>query len=62
MPAPPRRQSLAAKPISSPSACRFWPIRIFRPATEDDAGLNTADPATFYAGEEKGYIDYPASH
>lgn len=24
-----------------------------------NATLNTADPATFYAGEEKGYIDYP---
>jgi hypothetical protein len=22
--------------------------------------LNPADQATFYAGEEKGYIDYPA--
>jgi N-ethylmaleimide reductase len=22
--------------------------------------LNTPDQATFYAGEEKGYIDYPA--
>jgi N-ethylmaleimide reductase len=25
-----------------------------------NAALNTADPATFYAGEEKGYTDYPA--
>jgi N-ethylmaleimide reductase len=25
-----------------------------------NASLNAADPATFYAGEEKGYIDYPA--
>lgn len=25
-----------------------------------NAPLNTPDPATFYAGEEKGYIDYPA--
>jgi N-ethylmaleimide reductase len=24
------------------------------------ADLNAPDPATFYAGEEKGYIDYPA--
>jgi len=24
------------------------------------AALNTPDQATFYAGEEKGYIDYPA--
>jgi N-ethylmaleimide reductase len=24
------------------------------------APLNAPDPATFYAGEEKGYIDYPA--
>jgi N-ethylmaleimide reductase len=24
------------------------------------AQLNAADPATFYAGEEKGLIDYPA--
>jgi N-ethylmaleimide reductase len=24
------------------------------------AALNAADQATFYAGEEKGYIDYPA--
>jgi N-ethylmaleimide reductase len=24
-----------------------------------DAPLNTADPATFYTGEEKGYVDYP---
>jgi len=24
------------------------------------AALNPADQATFYAGEEKGYIDYPA--
>ncbi len=24
------------------------------------APLNTPDAATFYAGEEKGYIDYPA--
>ncbi len=24
------------------------------------ASLNTPDPATFYAGEEKGYLDYPA--
>ena len=24
------------------------------------APLNSADQATFYAGEEKGYIDYPA--
>jgi N-ethylmaleimide reductase len=24
------------------------------------AALNAPDPATFYAGEEKGYIDYPA--
>jgi N-ethylmaleimide reductase len=22
--------------------------------------LNTPDPATFYAGEAKGYLDYPA--
>ena len=26
----------------------------------EHAPLNTADQATFYAGEEKGYIDYPA--
>jgi N-ethylmaleimide reductase len=25
-----------------------------------NAPLNTPDPATFYAGEDKGYIDYPA--
>jgi N-ethylmaleimide reductase len=25
-----------------------------------NAALNTPDQATFYAGEEKGYIDYPA--
>ena len=25
-----------------------------------DAPLNEADTKTFYAGEEKGYIDYPA--
>ena len=25
-----------------------------------DAPLNTPDGATFYAGEEKGYVDYPA--
>lgn len=25
-----------------------------------DAALNSPDPATFYAGEEKGYTDYPA--
>jgi N-ethylmaleimide reductase len=25
-----------------------------------DGPLNAADPNTFYAGEEKGYIDYPA--
>ncbi len=31
------------------------PIRFAR-----NAELNTADPATFYAGEEKGYTDYPA--
>lgn len=31
------------------------PIRFAR-----SAELNTADPATFYAGEEKGYSDYPA--
>jgi N-ethylmaleimide reductase len=31
------------------------PIRYRKNAT-----LNTPDPATFYAGEEKGYIDYPA--
>ena len=24
------------------------------------ADLNSPDPATFYAGEEKGYVDYPA--
>jgi N-ethylmaleimide reductase len=24
------------------------------------AALNTPDQATFYAGEEKGYVDYPA--
>jgi N-ethylmaleimide reductase len=24
------------------------------------AALNAADQATFYGGEEKGYIDYPA--
>ena len=24
------------------------------------SALNAADQATFYAGEEKGYIDYPA--
>ncbi|MCC6778075.1 MAG: alkene reductase [Hyphomicrobiales bacterium] len=24
------------------------------------AALNTPDPATFYAGEERGYVDYPA--
>jgi N-ethylmaleimide reductase len=24
-----------------------------------NASLNTADPATFYSGEEKGYTDYP---
>jgi N-ethylmaleimide reductase len=26
-----------------------------------DAPLNAADPATFYQGEEKGYVDYPAA-
>jgi N-ethylmaleimide reductase len=26
----------------------------------NDGPLNAADPATFYAGEDKGYIDYPA--
>ncbi|MGA7490188.1 MAG: alkene reductase [Xanthobacteraceae bacterium] len=26
----------------------------------NNAALNSADPATFYAGEDKGYIDYPA--
>src|SRR5260221_9287286 len=31
------------------------PLRYFQRAP-----LNTPDPATFYAGEEKGYIDYPA--
>lgn len=31
------------------------PLRYLRRAP-----LNTPDPATFYAGEEKGYIDYPA--
>jgi N-ethylmaleimide reductase len=25
-----------------------------------NAPLNAPDPATFYAGEEKGYVDYPA--
>ena len=30
------------------------PIRFRR-----HADLNAPDPATFYAGEEKGYIDYP---
>jgi N-ethylmaleimide reductase len=25
-----------------------------------NAALNAPDPATFYAGEEKGYVDYPA--
>ena len=25
-----------------------------------NAPLNTPDPTTFYSGEEKGYIDYPA--
>jgi N-ethylmaleimide reductase len=25
-----------------------------------NAPLNSPDPATFYAGEEKGYVDYPA--
>jgi N-ethylmaleimide reductase len=31
------------------------PVRYRKNAT-----LNTPDPATFYAGEDKGYIDYPA--
>jgi N-ethylmaleimide reductase len=31
------------------------PLRYLR-----GAPLNTPDPTTFYAGEEKGYIDYPA--
>jgi N-ethylmaleimide reductase len=31
------------------------PLRYLR-----GAPLNAPDPATFYAGEEKGYIDYPA--
>jgi N-ethylmaleimide reductase len=31
------------------------PLRYLR-----GAPLNAADPATFYAGEEKGYVDYPA--
>src|SRR5947209_16290387 len=26
----------------------------------DNAPLNAPDVATFYAGEEKGYVDYPA--
>ncbi len=26
-----------------------------------DAPLNAADPATFYQGEEKGYVDYPTA-
>lgn len=26
-----------------------------------DAPLNTADPATFYQGEDKGYVDYPTA-
>jgi N-ethylmaleimide reductase len=25
-----------------------------------NAPLNSGDPLTFYTGEEKGYIDYPA--
>ena len=29
-------------------------------ATASSAALNAPDQATFYAGEEKGYIDYPA--
>jgi N-ethylmaleimide reductase len=31
------------------------PLRYLR-----GAPLNAPDPATFYAGEERGYIDYPA--
>ncbi len=31
------------------------PLRFSRKAT-----LNAADPATFYAGEDKGFTDYPA--
>jgi len=31
------------------------PLRYLR-----GAPLNAPDPATFYAGEEKGYVDYPA--
>jgi N-ethylmaleimide reductase len=27
---------------------------------ESRAPLNTPDRATFYAGEDKGYVDYPA--
>jgi N-ethylmaleimide reductase len=26
----------------------------------DNAALNAPDQTTFYAGEEKGYVDYPA--
>ena len=26
----------------------------------NDSALNAPDFATFYAGEEKGYLDYPA--
>jgi N-ethylmaleimide reductase len=26
----------------------------------NSAALNAPDPTTFYAGEEKGYVDYPA--
>ena len=29
---------------------------------EQGAALNQPDPATFYGGDDKGYIDYPSLH
>ncbi len=54
------RRSRAAKPTWSRSACHSSPIRTCRRATGTTARSTLPDQATFYAGEEKGYIDYPA--
>jgi 2,4-dienoyl-CoA reductase-like NADH-dependent reductase (Old Yellow Enzyme family) len=54
---PPSRK---VAPISSPSGCRFLANPDLPDRYARHAGLNAPHQATFYAGEEKGYVDYPA--
>ena len=50
----------AAGPRPWPTACRSSPTPTCRCASWPAASSNAPDKATFYGGDAKGYVDYPA--